>query len=142
MAEIGLGKWPTTNDKGLPVNHLSLIVSVILVLGGVALAQEFRPNYDEAKVPAYDLPDPLIMASGEKVADAAMWREKRRPEVLRLFETTTYGRTPAVELYVDNAIVSPNNVLEDLRNAVSQLPKSTECTAPEAPLDEQDTTSG
>lgn len=58
------------------------------------------------------------------------------------FRLTTYGRTPAVELYVDNAVVSPNNVLEDLRNAVSQLPKGTECTAPEAPLDEQDTTTG
>src|SRR6478609_697795 len=58
------------------------------------------------------------------------------------FRLTTYGRTPAVELYVDNRLVSPNNVLDDVRIAVSQLPKTTECTAPEAPLDEQDTTTG
>jgi hypothetical protein len=70
------------------------MLSLMLVLSGVALAQEFQPNYNEAKVPAYDLPDPLIMADGEKVADAAMWREKRRPEIRRLFETTTYGHTP------------------------------------------------
>jgi hypothetical protein len=74
-------------------SHFAAVLSIILMFGGVALAQEFRPNYDEAKVPSYNLPDPLVLA-GEKVADAATWREKRRPEILRLFETTTYGRTP------------------------------------------------
>src|SRR5205807_4062155 len=47
-----------------------------------------------AKVPSYTLPDPLVLAGGEKVTDAATWRKKRRPEILQLFETTTYGRTP------------------------------------------------
>lgn len=58
------------------------------------------------------------------------------------FRLTTYGRTPAVQLYVDNELVSPNNVMDDVRGAVSQLPKTAECTAPEAPLDEQDATTG
>lgn len=58
------------------------------------------------------------------------------------FRLTTYGRSPAVELFVDNEIVSPNNVLDDLRLAVSQIPKTAECTDPEAPLDEQDDTTG
>ncbi|MXX40642.1 MAG: acetylxylan esterase, partial [Gemmatimonadetes bacterium] len=40
-------------------------------------------NYDEAKVPPYALPDPLTMASGEPVADAATWTEVRRPETLQ-----------------------------------------------------------
>ena len=35
-------------------------------------------NYDEAKVPSYTLPDPLILASGEPVADAATWTEMHR----------------------------------------------------------------
>jgi hypothetical protein len=65
-----------------------------LLLGCAALAQEFRPNYDEAKVPKYTLPDPLVLASGEKVKDAATWEKKRRPEILRFFETQVYGRTP------------------------------------------------
>ena len=61
-----------------------------------APAQEKRlvPNYDEAKVPAYTLPDPLRLASGEPVRDARMWRERRRPELLRLFEEHLYGRAP------------------------------------------------
>jgi hypothetical protein len=51
-------------------------------------------NYDESKVPAYTLPDALVMADGRKVTDAKTWTEKRRPELLKLFETYVYGKTP------------------------------------------------
>ena len=51
-------------------------------------------NYDEDQVPAYTLPDPLVMASGEPVADAATWIQKRRPEILQLFKTHVYGEMP------------------------------------------------
>lgn len=50
-------------------------------------------NYDEAKVGVYQLPDPLVMADGRRVADARLWRA-RRAELLGLFETHVYGRTP------------------------------------------------
>jgi hypothetical protein len=53
-----------------------------------------KANYDEAKVGDYTLPDPLRMENDEPVKDARMWREKRRPEILRLFETHVYGRSP------------------------------------------------
>ncbi len=56
-------------------------------------AQE-ATNYDEAKVPKYELPDPLVLSSGEKVRDAETWIKKRRPEILKLFETHVYGRSP------------------------------------------------
>ena len=52
-------------------------------------------NYDESKVPAYTLPDPLVMADGKRVADAQTWRTKRRPEILRAYQTEIYGRIPA-----------------------------------------------
>jgi len=52
-------------------------------------------NEDESKVPPYILPDPLVLADGRKVTDAHTWIEQRRPELLRLFETHVYGRTPA-----------------------------------------------
>lgn len=54
------------------------------------------------------------------------------------FRLTTYGRSPAVELYVDNTVVSPNDVLAALAGSVGQLPKNAQCTAPEAPVDEQE----
>ncbi|MEK7397151.1 MAG: acetylxylan esterase [Candidatus Poribacteria bacterium] len=51
-------------------------------------------NYDESKVPTYTLPDPLTMQDGTKVTDAKTWKEKRRPELLRLFEEFMYGKSP------------------------------------------------
>lgn len=61
-----------------------------------ALPQAPPPvNEDESKVPPYTLPDPLVLADGKKVSDAKTWTDKRRPELLRLFETHVYGRTPA-----------------------------------------------
>ena len=51
-------------------------------------------NYDEAKVGTYTLPDPLVLANGKPVRDAKTWNEKRRPEIVRLFEENQYGRAP------------------------------------------------
>ena len=51
-------------------------------------------NYDEAKVGTYTLPDPLTMSNGKPVRDARTWMEKRRPEIVRLFEENQYGRSP------------------------------------------------
>src|SRR5436190_8078752 len=57
-------------------------------------AQPKEANYDESKVPAYTLPDPLTLANGKKVTDAKTWRDKRRAEVLDLFAGQMYGRSP------------------------------------------------
>jgi hypothetical protein len=51
-------------------------------------------NYDETKVGAYTLPDPLVLANGKPVRDAKTWYNKRRPEIVRLFEDNQYGRSP------------------------------------------------
>lgn len=67
---------------------------VLLGLGGRLFAAEFTPNYDESKVPAYTLPDPLLMADGARVTSAEQWRTKRRPEILELFREHVYGRAP------------------------------------------------
>jgi hypothetical protein len=57
-------------------------------------AQPDRPdvNYDESKVPKYTLPDALRMLDGTLVKDAGTWASKRRPEILRLFESEMFGR--------------------------------------------------
>jgi hypothetical protein len=60
----------------------------------MAVAEEFRENYDESRVPPYALPDALTDSHGHKVRTAEEWKEKRRPELLELFETQVYGRAP------------------------------------------------
>jgi hypothetical protein len=51
-------------------------------------------NYDEARVGSYTLPDPLLLANGKPVRDAKTWNEKRRAEIVSLFEENQYGRSP------------------------------------------------
>jgi hypothetical protein len=51
-------------------------------------------NYDEARVGSYTLPDPLLLANGKPVRDAKTWNERRRAEIVRLFEENQYGRSP------------------------------------------------
>ncbi len=52
------------------------------------------PNYDETKVPQYQLPDPLVMNDGTPVTSVAQWEGKRRAELLELFCREVYGRSP------------------------------------------------
>lgn len=42
---------------------------------------------------------------------------------------TTYGRSPAIEVLVDNDVVSGTSVITDLSNAVSVIPADRACTA-------------
>ena len=56
--------------------------------------RKLNTNYDEARVPAYTLPDPLTMQDGTPVTTAAQWYDQRRPELLQLFEKELYGRAP------------------------------------------------
>jgi hypothetical protein len=59
-----------------------------------AIVAGIPANYDEALVGTYTLPDPLVLANGKPVRDAKTWTEKRRPEIVRLFEDNEYGRSP------------------------------------------------
>jgi hypothetical protein len=80
-------------------------VLALLVVPERAPAQPAGANYDEAKVPAYILPDPLRLADGTPVRDARDWTERRRPEILRLFEEHVYGRSPAAPAAMRFAVV-------------------------------------
>ncbi|MBC8154373.1 MAG: acetylxylan esterase [Bacteroidetes bacterium] len=61
----------------------------------LALATSLQAqNYDEAKVPAYTLPDPLVSPSKTRITTKKQWETTRRPDVLRLFEDHVYGQIP------------------------------------------------
>lgn len=59
----------------------------------IAAAQPAGANYDEAKVPNYTLPDPLVV-DGARVKDAKQWEARRRPEIFALLEREMFGRAP------------------------------------------------
>ena len=60
------------------------------------LVADIPVNYEESATGdgTYTLPDPLVMLNGERVTDPETWYNKRRPELVRLFEENQYGKTP------------------------------------------------
>ena len=56
--------------------------------------QAHRALRDEAGVPSYTLPDPLVMEDGTPVKTREQWFDERRPELLRLFAEKMFGRSP------------------------------------------------
>jgi len=51
-------------------------------------------NYDESKVPKYELPDPLVFNDGTPVKNRQDWTNKRRAEIVQLFQDHVYGVMP------------------------------------------------
>lgn len=71
----------------------------------------FEPNYDETKIPDYELPDPLVTEAGEAVTTADQWNKVRRPELVKLFERHVYGVSPPA-CEVRSHLVSEQTVLD------------------------------
>lgn len=57
-------------------------------------------NYDESKVPQFDLPELLTSQSGQKVTSVDQWEKIRRPEILKMFQTEMFGIQPDTEVQV------------------------------------------
>lgn len=89
----------------------TISASFIMVTESDAQPEGF--NYDESKVPAYTLPDPLIDASGHRVKDADSWQQTRRTEVLSLFEDHVFGRTPSGDIDVRFEILQTDDQAYD-----------------------------
>ena len=101
-----LSAWPSAVNAVRVRPHFKLIrlmlrktIFTVAILGFatcVLFARELKEfdndvNYDEARVPRYDLPDPLITAEGKPVTTAEQWRNVRRPQILSLFANFIYG---------------------------------------------------
>ena len=64
--------------------------------GNAAPGAPNAANYDPAKANPYpDLPNPLTLKNGRKVASADAWWKQRRPEIVEDFEREVFGRVPA-----------------------------------------------
>lgn len=72
--------------------------------GHAAAAEEF--NYDQSRVPKYELPDPLA-----GVDSAEAWRSMHRARVLKLVAETVYGVRP--DAHVNMAVASSSTREQD-----------------------------
>jgi hypothetical protein len=75
-------------------------------------------NYDPAKAnPFPNLPDPLRLKNGQKVATPEVWWKQRRPEIVEEFEREVIGRVPKDVPKVTWTVVS--NVSNGLVGTIS-----------------------
>ncbi|MAI71685.1 MAG: acetylxylan esterase [Rhodopirellula sp.] len=111
----------TTNASRIPALALVCLLQTITAAGlcrGQVVVSDYEPraepwkaqldlvqkntqrreefNYQEAKVPDYALPDPLVSAAGKLIATADDWNRSRREELLSLFRNQVYGKRPEI----------------------------------------------
>ena len=73
----------------------ALLSLALLVSAAISGQNKNAPvNYDENKVPTFELPDVLKCEDGSRVETAKQWEKKRRPELLKMFSEQEYGVTP------------------------------------------------
>ena len=103
--------------------------SILMVSVTTAFAAADFPAVDQ--LPAHaDLPDPLVMLSGERVASKDQWFQQRRPELKALFQHYMYGFFPpspdlveARVLHEDAAAFGGKATLREI--AISYPPRGT-----------------
>ncbi|MGI6571902.1 MAG: alpha/beta hydrolase family protein [Fermentimonas sp.] len=72
------------------------------------LFAQHEVNYDEEKVPKYVLPELLQLQNGERVKSVEQWEKQRRPEIMELFASEVYGRTPTDRINVVYETITEN----------------------------------
>lgn len=80
-----------------------------------AVFAQYPANYDENKVPDYQLPDVLLNEAGKRVATSAQW-QKRRAEIIELLCKQMYGFAPSTDDVVMRA-----ELLEESPDAFGSL---------------------
>lgn len=124
---------------------VKLLILSFFLIAELAYAQHQEPISDEAFVPEFRLPDPLVLKNGRKVKTAKVWFRKQRPELLRLFAEEVYGTVPGelpvseVKLWeTSNSALNDQAIRKQLSlffrqngrmlelNVLMYLPKSTE----------------
>ena len=78
------------------IRFIALAASLTLALSGAPQRKEsdHDVNYEESRVPDYDLPPLLVTSEGKRITTPEEWRDVRRPQILSLFSNLVYGRVP------------------------------------------------
>ncbi len=101
--------------------RIAMVAILFAVGSSVSVAKPpADTNYDETKVPSYELPNALIDNAGQSVGRDE-WVAHRRGEVLRMFEDSVYGKTPSRKLAVKYEVVETDSNALDGRATRKQI---------------------
>ncbi len=84
----------------------------LLLLSINGISQDFTPNYEESKIPAYELPPLLTSNDGKAVGTSEQWMDYRRKEILSDFEKYVYGKIPEGDIDIKTEIIKEKNALD------------------------------
>ena len=73
-----------------------------------------QANYDEAKVPEYQLPALLRTLDDQAVTSAAGWQGGRRAEIFELFRAHVYGQSLPTPGTINGTVIDPENTRRGL----------------------------
>ena len=101
--------------------RIAMVAILFTVGSSVSVAKPpADTNYDETKVPSYELPNALIDNAGQSVGRDE-WVAHRRGEVLRMFEDSVYGKTPSRKLAVRYEVIETDSNALDGRATRKQI---------------------
>lgn len=91
-----------------------IIISLCLLFTlTLPVMAQSEANYDESKVPSFNLPPLLINETGKKITTSQEWEQDRRPEILSLLADQEYGLTPEGDYKAIYEVIATNpNALE------------------------------
>lgn len=82
------------------MNTKVTLCCMVFFLALLGLPAQSQVNFDEAKVPGYNLPEILISNNGKEIQTQEDWIHIRRPEIVSLFTEYVYGRFPETGLKI------------------------------------------
>lgn len=95
----------------------NLTTAALVLAFAAPLMAQF--NYDESKVPAYELPDPLLNAEGKRVESPGEWTASQRNYIMTQVSENVYGVRPDVEVQQEVVSVKSKTIGETLRKQVT-----------------------
>jgi len=117
LAVPATAQWTAEQDRTDMMRQLG-ITALIPGPSGDEKAPN-HANVDEAKANPYPvLPDPLTLKNGGKVADARIWFDKRRSEILEDYTREVYGRVPANLPPVQWKVIAADHEMVDFFNPI------------------------
>jgi hypothetical protein len=84
----------------MSLSHILALLCALLFTLSFTYAQNppvAPAKYDEAKIPKFELTNPLKTNDGRTVDTPKLWNEVRRPELLKLFEEQMFGKATRFE---------------------------------------------